>query len=207
VEYKDLNDYEILYLVEENNEDAVHTLYEKYRPVIERYAYQYYMRFKNRGVSFDDLLQEAYIGFYSSVTKFDKNRSVLFYTFACICIQSRLYNYSRQFLTYKKDASCYTCSYDSEMEPFDLSYLEVLEDPRDNPVEILEQEHLFRFLISFKHDLSFKQSCIFELRVNGFSYYEISELLSISRRTVGSLLARVRKKLRSEMGLLDKISF
>ncbi len=205
MEYKDLNDYEILYLVEENNEDAVSTLYEKYRPVIERYAYQYYMRFKNRGVSYDDFVQEAYIGFYSSITKFDKNRAVLFYTFACICIQSRLYNYSRKFLTYKKDASCYVYSYDDEIESLDLSYFEVLEDPRDNPVELLDQDSLFCFLISFKHELSFKQSCIFELRVNGFSYQEIAQLLSVSRRTVGSLLARVRQKLRYEMGQSNKL--
>ena len=44
--------------------------------------------------------------------------------------------------------------------------------------------------------LSFEDSCIFELRYNGFSYKEISELLDIPVSTIDGRLSKIRVKLK-----------
>jgi len=204
MEYKDLNDYEILYLIEENNDDAIDILYSKYSPVVKKYAYSYYKSLKNKGANLEDLEQEAYLGLISAINNFDSEKEVLFYTYACICIQSKLYNYSRQFSTLKRDAQHHAVSYDQVIDQLDITYLDVLENKKDHPVKLLENAYFNDFIIKFKHSLSFSQSCIFELRANGFSYQEIGDLLSFSKRTVSSSLVRIKQKLKQRLFILKE---
>ena len=57
--YRDLNDYEIMYLVEEENDDARELLFEKYKPIIYRLAISYQKEAKQYGLELEDLIQEA----------------------------------------------------------------------------------------------------------------------------------------------------
>ena len=58
--YRDLNDYEIMYLVEEENDDARELLFEKYKPIIYRLAISYQKEAKQYGLELEDLIQEEY---------------------------------------------------------------------------------------------------------------------------------------------------
>ena len=49
--------------------------------------------------------------------------------------------------------------------------------------------------IMYKNSFKFLDSNIFELRYNGFSYKEISQLLDISFSCVDSRLCKIRKSL------------
>ena len=55
--YKGVNDYELLYLVGENNEEVYNSIYAKYKPLIHRMAKTLCENYKSALVEYDDLFQ------------------------------------------------------------------------------------------------------------------------------------------------------
>ena len=84
--YKNINDYELLYYVKENDDNALNTLFNKYDPVINKLASKYYRKYKYIGITYEDLIQEARIGLMNSIKSFDDEQS-LFYSFCVISIR------------------------------------------------------------------------------------------------------------------------
>ena len=56
------NDFELIYMAKEKNEEAINYLYKKYKPLLEKKAREYYFASKNKGMELSDYLQEAMIG-------------------------------------------------------------------------------------------------------------------------------------------------
>ena len=54
--YRDLNDYELIYMVEEND-DARELLFDKYKPIVKKMASKYKMEASKVGLDIDDLIQ------------------------------------------------------------------------------------------------------------------------------------------------------
>ena len=90
--YRDLNDYEIMYLVEEENDDARELLFEKYKPIIYHLAISYQKEAKQYGLELEDLIQEAYVGLSSAVKNYNSDNNVLFYTYAIVSMKNRILN-------------------------------------------------------------------------------------------------------------------
>ena len=80
--YNDQNDYELLYLVSENNEDAKELFYKKYKPIIEMKASKYKKYAESKGYDFNDLVQEGMIGLSQAINDFSEQKDVQFNTFA-----------------------------------------------------------------------------------------------------------------------------
>ena len=90
--YKDLNDYEIMYMISENDEDATNLLFTKYKPIILKLAKDYYKYAKNCGLELDDFIQEGYYALFCAMKNYTENKKSLFYTYAIICIRSKMKN-------------------------------------------------------------------------------------------------------------------
>ena len=71
-----------------------------------------------------------------------------------------------------------------------------IKDDSLNPEDIVFGILLEEKFIYFKNLFDLTQSCIFELRYNGFSYKEISKLLDISLNVIDGSLYKIRKALR-----------
>ena len=52
-----LNDNELLYLAQENNEEAINFLHKKYKPLVTKKCSRYFRYLKNKGLDFEDLVQ------------------------------------------------------------------------------------------------------------------------------------------------------
>ena len=63
MDYKKINDYEVVYLVKENDEEARKIMFNKYIPIVRKLASKYSMSAKWARVDFDDLVQEGLIAF------------------------------------------------------------------------------------------------------------------------------------------------
>ena len=181
MDYKNLNDYELIYKVRENNEDAKFLLFNKYRPLIYKSANRYIQNCEP--FEYEDLFQEGIIALYRAIDTYDEMNSALFYTYAFICIERRMNSFCRTGLSKKKSL------YFNSLE-FDDQFFSVFEE--DPICYLMEQE---RF-ISFKNLFSFSISIVFELKYNGFSSLEISKLLDISKSCVNHRLCKIREILR-----------
>lgn len=178
--YRDLNDYEILYLVKENDDIDYAILYEKYRPLVYKIALKYKTIFKTFGYELDDLMQIGYMSLFNAIKHFESDIS-LFYTYSLNVIEYGIINEIRKNNTNKRKVLNDSISYDVLVPNTNLSYIEIIPDTKENIYDINDN---YEELIVFKNTLPFMVSCIFELKYEGFSDEEISLLLDISLKEV-----------------------
>ncbi len=191
MEYKDINDYELVFLVRENNEDAHDLLYNKYSNLVNKYAYEYYSKNQNIGIDIEDLKQEGFYGISLAIKDYNQDKT-LFYTFALLCIRremERLIKYQRRNkqLVLTNSLSINSCIDNDN----DLYYEDVISSGED----ILENmiiDDTFNKLYNFKHNMAFIESQIYELKLNKFGNKEIAELLDLPYKKVDNYLRKIK---------------
>ena len=192
--YKNINDYEQLYLIRENDdEEAKDIIFSKYKPIVLSIAKKYCNHTINGEI--DDFIQEGYIGLYRAICSFNEKENTLFYTFCVICIERQIRSYFRRFSTAKN--KIYTSHYSLDYDFEDLSFEEVIADNKNiDPKLLIERLDYNKMITRFKHSLDFKYSLVFELRCNGFKYREISKLLDIPISSVDNYVHVCKYRLR-----------
>ncbi len=190
--YKELNDYELLYYIREKDEDAYQLLYQKYEPYIDKVVRQYLIQGKKVGFDYDDLYQAGRMGVFYALTHYQEE-DTLFYTYVGICVKGRIQNLVRLGETKKQQVLNEAQSLSFEL--CDGTVLEDLVGSTSCLLDTIITQELVTFLIQFEHTLSFPSSCIFELKMNGFVSCEIATLLSLSTKMVNNRLYQIKKKL------------
>ena len=173
MEYKNYNDYELIYMIRENDESSKSILFEKYHPVLVSIANEFYLKYNQYGYDYDDFLQEANIAFFNSLISFNENKNVLLYSYITLCFRRKLMSFCKKITKGFKN-NIYN-DYDDFPDIIDFNS-DVFSD-----VSYVESEKKLRNIIL---NLSFLDSAIVELRINGFSYKEISLLLEIPTSTI-----------------------
>lgn len=188
MDYKELNDYEVVYMVRENDDEAREVIFDKYIPIVKKIASNHLKYGKSVGVDFDDLVQEGLIALNKAIDKYNDLEGCLFYTFACVCVERRILTYCRCMGNFKH------YSLNSALSE---EFLYSLSDER-TPEAYYDEICLEKDFIRFKNLFDFDESCIFELRYNGFSYKEISRLLDVPIHSIDGILYKIRKILRNK---------
>ena len=188
MDYKNVNDYEILYRIEEKDDYAIDVLYKKYNPVIRGIAVKYLPFVSNKGVELDDLMQEGYLGLCSAIKNYRDNQNSLFYTYACLCIHRFINTYYRR-VSSRKHVILNNSIFDEQIiinsTDYEINSIDAISN------NILDYENF----VEYKNAFDLKYSSVFELRYNGFTYREIAELLDVSLSTVDGRLSKIRKTL------------
>lgn len=183
------NDYEIIYMIRENDDIARNIMFDKYMPIVKNIASNFYLSYSNIGADYDDFLQEGMIALNKAINSYDENGGSLFYTYVTLCINRHLITYCRN-LTCKKHYSLNNSIGD------DAIYL--YNDFRNYVDDYIDEKISQNEFIKIKNMFSIDFSSVLELRYNGFCYREISQLLDISIGMVDSRLARIRKTLQQK---------
>lgn len=168
--YRDMNDYELLYMVCENEENSFNILLDKYKPLIYKIVKDYEKFFKKFGYEIDDLMQLGYITLYNTSRKYDIYNQSMFYTYFKQALVNTIINNIRFNTTGKKEVLNKALSYDSFIPNTNLRYIDIL--PSIQKDYYNEDE-----LIIFKNSMPAILSYIFELFYNGYNKIEISILL------------------------------
>ena len=193
--YKELNDNELVYLCNENNEDAAYILVDKYKNCILSTLKEYLKDYNIIGLEVADLYQEGLIGLMRAINTFDEKRDVTFYTYANACIKSNLISAMRQTFRMKNRILNNSYSLDKLIEDTNSSFYELFKDEKSNPDKLISYEEEKNDLIStIKSKLSKSEKAIFELRLRGLSNKEISELIDKDKKYVENAMFRINKK-------------
>ena len=202
MDYKNLNDYELIYEVRENNEIAYNTLYDKYKNLIGKIARDYYNKNKNNRIEYEDLVQEGFYGMSQAIRGYDEN-STLFYTYANICIRREIERYIK---TFERNKNMILNDAVSLSYPLDDTGETTLEDvikSKENIEEYILSESNYKKIWNFRNDLPFNESIIFELKSNQFSNKEISILLDMPYKLVDNYLRKIRISLKKYLKKLS----
>ena len=189
MDYKDINDYEVLYMIKENDEDAVELLYEKYKPVIDKKIYKWNSVLNKLGISSLDVRQELYLAFTKAVNKYSEDNDTLFYTYVNILLDGHIKNIIK--VASKKDICVDYFVYNDNDE--EVSLLDLVRDDTYEPGQNIDVVNLIDEIRNFSSSLDIDQSIMFEMRISGFKNNEIGKVVNKSSTNVSVELGRIMK--------------
>lgn len=197
MDYKDINDNELIVLAHEKNEDAINMLYDKYKPLINKKCSNYFKYVKNKGIEYNDLVQECLIGFEESIRNYDVNADALFYTFASICMDRQIITLIKKANRDKNKFLNEAISIESCLEE-DSSLLDRIEDNTNNPelgvIGEVEYQELYNKIIK---ELTNFEECVFNLKLQGFDYDEIANILDKDIKSIYNAVGRIKDKIKA----------
>lgn len=202
--YKGVNDYELLYLVGENNEEVYNSIYVKYKPLIHRMAKTLCENYKSALVEYDDLFQEGMYGLNNAIKSFNGKSGSLFYTLAKLCISREMNGYVAKMLRGKNMILSSAVSFDTPISKNGF----VVEDTlysHDDSVELqFESIEMEKYILDLKYELKDEYMPVYELKLNGFSNAAIATLLDLRYKDVDNYLRSIKKTLRRKIiNLID----
>ncbi len=195
--YKNENDYELLYLVSENNDDARDIFYSKYENVIKIKASKYKKYVESMGYDFSDILQEGRLGLTNAINSFKEHKDVQFHTFANLCIDRQLATFIRDISRDKHKLLNTSISLDSTTNSVGRPLTEIILDERnvDPELSFIEAEEKEELYNKIDEILTTTEKDVFDLRIQGFSYKEIANILDITPKAVDGTISRIKNKL------------
>lgn len=195
MDYKNLNDNELVYLCCENNEDAENIIVEKYKPYVLTILKEFLKKYNIVGVDVADLYQEGLIGLVSAIKTYKEEKNITFYTYATACIKSSIVSAMRHTFRQKNRVLNNSYSLDKLIEDTNSSFYDIFKDESNEPTKILLKEEETTNLISnIKSKLSKGELIVFELRLKGLKNEEIADLISKDKKYVENTMFRINKK-------------
>ena len=193
--YRDVNDSEVLYMINESD-DYVEIMLEKYKPILAKICKKYLKVGKSVGLEFDDLMQIANISLINSIKYYKENMRTSFYTYITRCCENNLRSEIRKELTYKKKTLNSSMSLDEKIPGKDITLLDVIKDEQIvDPSDYLIIEEKEIEYIKFVNSLPFEVAVVFEMKNNGFTTSEISKFLDIDKTEVNKMAQYAKNRL------------
>ena len=195
--YKDYNDYELIDLIKNNNEEARNILYKKYEPLIFGYSKKILPYCKSGGVELNDLIQEGMLGLTNALKTFDDTKKILFYTYAKTCIERKIISSSISANRKKHKPLNDSLSFDQELTDSNIHLGDLFGTDEINPENLVIDEEEFNELKNkLTNDLTDFESQVFDLKINGFSYVEIADILDRDKKAIDNALQRIKLKIK-----------
>jgi len=194
--YKEINDSEVLYMINDSD-DYVEIMLEKYKPFVINICHKYQKLGEKVGYEFDDLMQIANISIIKAIEYYKENRKTLFYTFVTRCIENNIKTSLRKELTNRQKALNCSISLD-EIIPNtnDASLLDFIKDESViDPIDYLIIEEQENEYIKLLNSLPFEVAVVYEMKIKGFTTQEISELMNMDKSTIYSSYKYAKNKI------------
>lgn len=196
--YQDLNDYELVSVAQEHNEDAINLLHEKYKPLIYKKCRKFMKYLQNKGIELSDLVQECMIGFEEAIHNFNASDDVSFYTFANVCMDRQLMSELTRQNRDKHKFLNEAIPLEITDEENDINLIDVLEDNSSNPeAGLLSDEEFKELYTKISKELTHLEECVFNLRIQGFECKEISDILDKDEKSIYNTLQRIKVKIKN----------
>lgn len=196
MDYKDINDYEVLYMIKENDDNAVELLYNKYKPVIDKKVYKWNAVLKKLGISQMDVKQELYLAFTKAVNKYNDQNDTLFYTYVNILLDGHIKNIIKR--SSQRDNTVDYIVYNDNDE--EVSLIDLIQDDTYEPCKNMDASDLVKICKEFSTTLRFEQAIIFEMHIAGYKNGEIAQVVNKKTANVTVEIGRIIKKLKNFLG-------
>lgn len=130
-----------------------------------------------------DLIQEGLIGLYMAYKHFDESRGTAFEPFAKKCIKNNIISAYRILGRTEADLSIDLDSDNGETYGFS------------------EKAEVHEFFENFRADLSELERKVFDLYLTDLSYEEMSQQLSLPKKSISDAMLRIRRKIKEKYSI------
>ena len=183
------NDFELVSLIRENNEEAREILYNKYKPIIVKKSTDQIYKLGSYGMEINDLIQEGYIGLDNAINCFNESENTSFYTFALLCID-------RQIITYIKKNTNNKAMVLNDAINLDDGKEYLFRDNTDIEGSFINKEDAKEFINLICDSLSAIEKKVFSLKLEGYDIGEIANLLNKDTKVIYNTLHRIKYKIK-----------
>lgn len=192
--YKDINDYEVLYMIKDSDDDALELMLTKYKPLIDKKVYKWSAIFSKLGINQDDIRQELYYAFFKALKTYKEDNNTLFYTYVNILLDGHIKNILTS--ENKKNIVDYSLSKDISE---DSQIIDFISDNYYSPEFIFDMDYLNNLFSIFSYDLKLEQSIIFEMYLSGYKVKQIAAVVDKKNNSVSVEINRILKKLKKNL--------
>lgn len=196
MELNTLNDSELIYMINQSNNEAVRLLTQKYYPIIKSWINDMVTNPQQFNMDYNDFYQQGFSIFLESLSSF-RTENGIFYSYLRLIITREIKNFIYNF--YRKS------------EGIKILYLDALvnEDKKNTYLDYLESDYFFSkpekiFIfrdnlekIKSEDSLSNQEKEILVKIIEGYSYKEIAEMLNISTKKVDNVYAKIKRNLKA----------
>ena len=183
-ENKKMSDDEIISRFRSNDFDSIQLIIDRYMPLVVSTA----KSFNVSPFETEEIIAEGFLAVFKAVKNYDSKKSK-FSTFVSLCVRRAMADEIKSSSRAKRIPSDMIDSI-SDID------LEGTESPEDI---VIDRENLIAFKENLSSFLSRTELSVLSLFLEGNSYTDISEKLSISQKSVDNALSRVRNKLKKQI--------
>ena len=192
------NDYELLYMISENDEDANSEIFKKYEPVITKYARKYEKLVEGKGIDYNDLFQEGLIGLNSAINNYKNQKNIKFSTFAFMCIERKILSAVKKVNRKKHSILNESFSIHYQLSDEKSEFEDILPYDKSGIEDILVMnENKELFFEKINSTLSKLEKKVYELRLRGYTQDEMALELNKSLKSIESALFRMKIKIKN----------
>ena len=197
--WRNINDYELLYLIHQKVEIAEHELVEKYKRVIWMLIQSCLNRYHPRGVEKEDLYQESLIALMEAVRSYREDYNAPFYSFVSLCVERYIKTYLRKYNSQSTRQFYHCLSLDMMIADAENLYLhDVIPDEKSGQSYLSLYENELEEFMNQKHDMfSIKEKQIFYLKIQGYSYDEIASRMNCNAKQVDNTIQKIKRFMRN----------
>lgn len=186
---EEYNDYELVSLAKEGNEEAIEIIYQKYKPIIVSKSKDLIVTASHHGIEISDIMQEGYIGLEEAINSFSENDNASFYTFAILCITRQMINYLRKSTRGRDRILNEAITIDEQVE-------RNLKDSFDIEISFITREREKVIFEKTEKILTDFENKVFKLKVDGYTFEEIANTLSRDVKSIYNTFQRIKAKIK-----------
>lgn len=154
------------------------------------FAHEKAKGFVNSPIEYDDIVQEAMIGFLSAYYSYDEYGGASFRTYVSVCMNNRIVSAIKA-LERKK---CIPRSIIVGLDDLSADYADDGEDPE----AIFFRRQKAQEVLKRLDELTGREKKVLSLFLGGKKYDEIARELSVTPKSVDNTIQRIRRKLRRD---------
>jgi len=192
------NDYELIMLYRENDENAKNILFIKYKFIIDILINKYNKYFLKLNIDFQEIYSECNVGFSNALRSYREDKDSSLATFITLCVERKIINLVKKYNREKYKILHETYSLDFIYEDSNVNLLNILSDNESDPLKNLaEEEEYIELLRVIKENLSKKEYEVFVLMARGLNYIEIAGILNKTSKQIDNTMQRIKKKIKN----------
>lgn len=183
------NDYELVCLAREGNEEAINIIYNKYKPIIVSKSKDAIVLASHHGIEISDIMQEGFIGLEEAINDFSESDNASFYTFAILCINRQIINYLRR-ITGGKDKIL------NEAVAIDEVIEKSISDDFDTEFSFIYHESKKNIIDEIEKNLTDFENNVFKSKIEGYTFEEIANNLNRDIKSIYNTFHRIKGKIK-----------
>ncbi len=191
---KNLNEYELLYLVRCDDEEAFNLLFESFRPMflnLYKHIHKPYDTF-----TIDEAMQLAYIGLYNATYYYREDRNMAFHNFVRLCAEREMLAFMRKEMDHIMYDSKIVVSLDSTLGEDSTPYhtsVPAKDNVGNDPAKSSKTKEIIHQLFRIYNPRITNEGKILYYRMIGYSYKEIANALGLTTKQVDNLIQKIKK--------------